>query len=114
MQRKLSEEARAVDMESPNLVEIIVGALGLGGIIKAFHSDWKADREKTAADVRMREIAVSVMNPELQEERHNTVNEKLDKLTNLVEAQMPGIVRDSTLAGMQAGYRIVIKKREDP
>jgi hypothetical protein len=114
MQRKLTEEARAVDMESPNLVEIIVGALGLGGIIKAFHTDWRATVEKRAADERMKEIATAIMNPELQEERHNTVNTKLDKLTTLVEAQMPNIVRDSTLAGVQAGYRIVIKKREEP
>lgn len=62
-----------------------------------------------ASEKRMREIASEIVNPELQKERHEATKAALERIETCLEQQSV-IVERATLAGVQAGYRMAIKR----
>lgn len=73
-----------------------------------FHSIKGTSRKES--DERMRKIAVEVMNPDLQKERHETLEKSLEEIKVGLKEHTIAVER-ATLAGVQAGYRMVIKDR---
>lgn len=88
------------------------GALGALGTLAAVAAWVKAHLERAALRREMRDIAIAVVNPEARAIEHKQLSEDIAEIKTMLQGQQ-SVIRDATLAGVQAGYRMVIKKRED-
>lgn len=95
----------------PNEILNSVGGGTAGATIVAILVWLKARFEKEDRKAEMRAIAREEMNPELWKDRHVESMKKLDALTDLVQNKMPEAVQNAALSGVQAGYRMIIKRR---
>lgn len=64
-----------------------------------------------SSEKRMQEIAEKVMNPALQQERYEQMKQTLEEIKVML-ANQPQQIREATIAGVRAGVRLEIKKRD--